>query len=52
MIKNHFVLQTEKLLFCPYVKPMIPKYHQWMQDPELLYLTASEELTLDEEILN
>jgi len=28
--KNHFILQTKQLLFCPYVKPMIPTYHEWM----------------------
>jgi len=28
---------------------MVPTYHEWMQDPELLDLTGSEPLTLQEE---
>ncbi|CAK9116778.1 unnamed protein product [Durusdinium trenchii] len=28
---------------------MVPTYHAWMQDPEILELTASEPLSLDEE---
>jgi hypothetical protein len=31
---------------------MIPTYHEWMQNEDLLYLTASEQLTLEEEMLN
>ena len=28
---------------------MVPSYHNWMQDPEILELTASEPLSLEEE---
>ncbi|CAE7744567.1 Nat9, partial [Symbiodinium pilosum] len=33
----------------PYEKAMVPTYHKWMKDPELLELTGSEPLTLEEE---
>jgi hypothetical protein len=34
----------------PYQAKLVNKYHQWMLDPALLALTASEPLSLDEEI--
>lgn len=42
-------IHTEKLGLMPYLKEFIPVYHTWMQDPEILELTASEPLTLAEE---
>lgn len=36
----------------PYKEMHVKQYHQWMQDPEMLYLTASEPLTLDQEFYN
>jgi hypothetical protein len=34
------------------MKSHVPTYHTWMSDPDLLRLTASEPLSLDEELLN
>ncbi|XP_039115221.1 N-acetyltransferase 9-like protein isoform X2 [Dioscorea cayenensis subsp. rotundata] len=39
----------EKVILVPYMKEHVPRYHQWMQDPDLLAATASDPLTLDEE---
>ena len=37
----------------PYTADLVPAYHQWFKTwPELLELTASEPLTLEEEIAN
>lgn len=47
--KRHFLLKSGELLFAPYLKEMIPTYHQWMSDAEMLYLTASEPLSMEEE---
>lgn len=40
---------SPKIALMPYKKEFIPVYHTWMQDPEILELTASEPLTLAEE---
>ncbi|KAM7498410.1 hypothetical protein LguiA_022824 [Lonicera macranthoides] len=42
-------LESEKVILVPYMKEHVPKYHQWMQDPDLLQATGSEPLTLDQE---
>lgn len=42
-------LEREKVILVPYMKQHVPKYHQWMQDPALLFATGSEPLTLDQE---
>lgn len=39
----------EKCILVPYLKEHVEKYNEWMQDPELLDLTCSESLTLEEE---
>ncbi|GIX93150.1 n-acetyltransferase 9-like protein [Caerostris darwini] len=39
----------EKIVLIPYKKLHVEKYHSWMQSPELLELTASEPLTLEQE---
>eukprot|EP00959_Pyramimonas_sp_CCMP1952_P355932 7454128-Pyramimonas_sp.AAC.1 len=36
----------------PYRKEHVPQYNEWMQDPVLLELTASEPLSLEEEYAN
>ncbi|CAD7077788.1 unnamed protein product [Hermetia illucens] len=38
-----------KVILVPYEAKHVPKYHEWMKDPELQELTASEPLTIDEE---
>ncbi|KAF9611229.1 hypothetical protein IFM89_027779 [Coptis chinensis] len=42
-------IEGEKVILVPYMKQHVPKYHDWMQDPDLLQATASEPLTLDQE---
>ncbi|XP_031620383.1 N-acetyltransferase 9-like protein [Contarinia nasturtii] len=37
------------VILIPYETKHVQKYHKWMCDPELLKLTASEPLTLDQE---
>lgn len=42
-------VEGEKVILVPYMQEHVPKYHEWMQDPELLEATGSEPLTLDQE---
>ncbi|KAL5709629.1 GCN5-related N-acetyltransferase 9 [Ranunculus cassubicifolius] len=42
-------VEGSKVILVPYMKEHVPKYHEWMQDPELLQATGSEPLTLDQE---
>lgn len=46
------VLIGQRVRLTPYLKEHIPQYHAWMQDEELLRLTCSEPLTLEEETAN
>lgn len=48
-INSETVLEGEKIVLVPYRKEHVPRYHDWMQSPELLEQTASERLTLDQE---
>ncbi|CAD8167493.1 unnamed protein product [Paramecium octaurelia] len=43
---------TQRLKFIPYTAEVVETYHTWMQDPEILYLTGSEPLSLEEEYKN
>ncbi|KAI5981951.1 GNAT domain-containing protein [Pisolithus albus] len=43
------VIRGDKVVLVPYREEHVEKYHQWMSDPRLLRLTASEPLTLAEE---
>lgn len=42
-------LVGSKVILVPYREAHVEKYHQWMKSPELLTLTGSEPLTLEEE---
>ncbi|KAK9691272.1 hypothetical protein RND81_09G186100 [Saponaria officinalis] len=42
-------IEGEKTILVPYLKEHVPKYHLWMQDPDLLFATGSEPLSLDQE---
>ncbi|KAM7447569.1 N-acetyltransferase 9 [Porites harrisoni] len=48
-INSKTVLEGEKVVLVPYKKEHVPRYHDWMQSPELLEQTASERLTLEQE---
>lgn len=52
MINEHVFLASSRLLLVPYLKPFVPRYHEWMCDPALLAATESEPLTLEEEYEN
>ncbi|ORY22124.1 GNAT domain-domain-containing protein [Naematelia encephala] len=43
------VIHGDRVILVPYRTEHVPTYHQWMQSLELLELTASEPLSLDEE---
>jgi len=48
-VNSETVLAGERIVLVPYKKEHVPRYHDWMQSPELLEQTASERLTLDQE---
>ncbi|GJQ70874.1 hypothetical protein Trydic_g792 [Trypoxylus dichotomus] len=50
MLINRFTtIVGDKVILVPYKREHVLKYHKWMKSQELLRLTASEPLTLDEE---
>ncbi|EPQ61379.1 hypothetical protein GLOTRDRAFT_69772 [Gloeophyllum trabeum ATCC 11539] len=49
LVNQETVLLGNKVILVPYMKEHVARYHQWMLDPELRELTASEPLTLEEE---
>jgi len=48
-VNEHTAIASERLFLVPYRAEHVEKYHQWMSDPELQTLTASEPLSLDAE---
>lgn len=52
MINEHVILSSPELVLVPYLKPFVPRYHEWMCDPALLAATESEPLSLEEEYEN
>lgn len=46
--KKHYKLRTKNLSLVPYHRSYVQEYHSWFStDPEILYLTGSEPLTLE-----
>jgi RimJ/RimL family protein N-acetyltransferase len=43
------MIQGGKVKLFPYRREHVPQYHEWMKDPYILEMTASEPLTLEEE---
>ncbi|CAK9782116.1 acyl-CoA N-acyltransferase [Cutaneotrichosporon oleaginosum] len=48
-LNEHTYICGDRCILVPYRKEHVPKYHEWMKSPELLELTASEPLSLEEE---
>ncbi|GJJ76036.1 hypothetical protein EMPS_08395 [Entomortierella parvispora] len=46
---ERIALVGHKCVLVPYLKSHVEHYNKWMQSPELLEMTASEPLTLEEE---
>ena len=51
-INETTVIVGRRCTLVPYLRCHVPRYHQWMTQPELLQLTASEPLSLEEEYEN
>ncbi|KAH8382174.1 hypothetical protein KR009_002118 [Drosophila setifemur] len=49
LLNEKIKIQGRRILLVPYEARHVPKYHKWMSNEELRQLTASEELTLEEE---
>mmetsp|Transcript_475 Transcript_475/g.1055 ORF Transcript_475/g.1055 Transcript_475/m.1055 type:complete len:284 (+) Transcript_475:39-890(+) len=49
-INYELCLSGNSCIFVPYRPEHLPNYHEWMQDSFLLEATASEPLTMDQEI--
>ena len=52
MDNRDVVLTGQRVTLTPYVKEYVETYHRWMCSPELLELTCSEPLSLEEEYRN
>lgn len=46
---DNFRIIGEKVVLVPYRQSHVTKYHLWMGDEEILRLTGSDRLTLEEE---
>jgi RimJ/RimL family protein N-acetyltransferase len=49
LLNEHVAVCTNKIVLVPYSSHHVPKYHEWMQDPDIQQATASEPLTIEEE---
>nr|XP_022905444.1 N-acetyltransferase 9-like protein isoform X2 [Onthophagus taurus] len=49
LINRNTKIIGSKVILIPYKKEHVEKYHRWMQSPELLRLTGSEPLSLQQE---
>ncbi|GAB1600664.1 N-acetyltransferase 9-like protein isoform X1 [Argonauta hians] len=52
LINSNTRIISDRILLVPYEAFHVPKYNCWMQSEELLTLTASEKLSLEEEYEN
>jgi len=48
-VNENIALIGRSVVLVPYRPEHVPTYHRWMSDPEMLRLTASEPLSLEEE---
>ncbi|ORX41305.1 GNAT domain-domain-containing protein [Kockovaella imperatae] len=48
-VNENTVICGDKVVLVPYRREHVETYHEWMKSPELLELTASEPLSLEEE---
>ncbi|EFR01641.1 N-acetyltransferase 9 [Nannizzia gypsea CBS 118893] len=49
LVNENTCVSSSRVFLVPYSKHHVPKYHEWMKDPEIQEATASEPLTLEEE---
>ncbi|CAG8142062.1 unnamed protein product [Penicillium nalgiovense] len=49
LLNANIALCSSQALLVPYSSWHVPRYHEWMKDPEIQEATASEPLTLEEE---
>eukprot|EP00474_Spongospora_subterranea_P010778 CRZ11236.1 hypothetical protein [Spongospora subterranea] len=49
LLNQDTILIGDRVRLVPYKVEHVQQYHEWMQDPEILELTASEPLTLEQE---
>ncbi|KAK2752359.1 hypothetical protein FQN55_007399 [Onygenales sp. PD_40] len=49
LINEKTAITSSRVLLVPYSKHHVPRYHEWMQDPEIQQATASEPLSLADE---
>jgi hypothetical protein len=48
-INQNCIIAGSKVALVPYQKTHVENYHEWMKDPWLQEMTASEPLSIDEE---
>lgn len=48
-LNENVVVYGRKVVLLPYLSEHVPLYHRWMSCPELLHMTESEKLSLEEE---
>lgn len=48
-LNQNTILLGKKVVLVPYTSEHVPRYHEWMKSEELRHLTASEQLTLQQE---
>ena len=48
MVKSASI-EGERVILASYDPEHVPRYHEWLQDPEIQALTASEPLSIEEE---